>query len=99
MDVSIIVPIYNVAPYLDACLASAAGSVGALEAEFLLVDDASEDGSAEIAAAWERKDPRFRLFRLVLDSSDIAYRRRGTPDLADFSRYPRKTRRQRNGTF
>ena len=64
MDVSIIVPIYNVAPYLDACLASAAGSVGALEAEFLLVDDASEDGSAEIAAAWERKDPRFRLFRL-----------------------------------
>jgi CDP-glycerol glycerophosphotransferase len=59
---SIVVPIYNVAPYLEECLESLAGQYrGALEV--IMVDDGSTDDSAGIAAAFAAKDPRFRLVR------------------------------------
>ncbi|WP_042365544.1 bifunctional glycosyltransferase/CDP-glycerol:glycerophosphate glycerophosphotransferase [Streptacidiphilus neutrinimicus] len=56
---SVVVPIYNVERYLDECLASlAAQTMG--DFEVVMVDDGSTDGSAAIAHAWERRDPRFR---------------------------------------
>jgi CDP-glycerol glycerophosphotransferase len=58
--ISVVVPIYNVEAYLDACLASlAAQSFGDLEV--VMVDDGSTDGSAAIAAEHSRRDGRFRL--------------------------------------
>jgi len=56
---TIIVPIYNKAPYLEASLASI------ISGEFddfsvILVDDGSTDGSEIIAKAWDKKDTRFQ---------------------------------------
>jgi cellulose synthase/poly-beta-1,6-N-acetylglucosamine synthase-like glycosyltransferase len=41
--------------------------------EFIIIDDASSDGSAEIADCWARRDQRFRVIRL----EDAAVRRLG----------------------
>jgi CDP-glycerol glycerophosphotransferase len=57
---SVVVPIYNVAPYLDACLGSIADQ-GHRDLEVVMVDDGSTDESASIAAAFAARDSRFRL--------------------------------------
>ena len=59
---SIVVPIYNVAPYLDECLASIARQTRT-ELEVIMVDDGSTDDSAAIAARFAGTDPRFTLLR------------------------------------
>lgn len=60
--VSVIMPAYNVAPYIDASIASAcAQTLGDLEV--LVVDDGSTDDTARIAARWTARDPRVRLLR------------------------------------
>ena len=46
--VSVVVPIYNVAPYLRQCLDSAASQT-LRDIEVICVDDGSDDGSVEIA--------------------------------------------------
>ncbi|MFF5210846.1 CDP-glycerol glycerophosphotransferase family protein [Streptosporangium sp. NPDC000396] len=60
--VSIVVPIYDVEPYLEACLASLAAQTWR-DIEVVMVDDGSPDSSAEIAAAFAERDGRFRLIR------------------------------------
>ncbi|TDB99940.1 glycosyltransferase family 2 protein, partial [Actinomadura bangladeshensis] len=55
-------PIYNVEPYLEECLASIARQ-SVRELDVVLVDDGSTDASAEIARAFTERDPRFRLIR------------------------------------
>lgn len=57
---SVVVPIYNVEPYLPACLRSL-GAQTAGDLEVIMVDDGSGDRSAEIAAGFAQRDPRFRL--------------------------------------
>ena len=49
MDISIIIPIYNVEEYLTKCLNSVKRGIGSLKAEVLLVDDGSTDTSGKIA--------------------------------------------------
>ena len=58
--VSVIVPVYNVRPYLDQCLASIAAQTYA-NIEAIVVDDGSTDGCAAICDGWAAKDPRFRV--------------------------------------
>ena len=60
-EISVIVPVYNVAPYLSACLDSVLAQTFR-EFELILVDDGSTDGSREIAKEYEAKDERVRLF-------------------------------------
>ncbi len=59
MLVSIIIPVYNVEKYLNACLES----VVALrqDVEILLVDDGSKDGSGKLCDEWAEKDSRVRV--------------------------------------
>src|SRR5689334_866082 len=59
---SVVVPVYDVERYLDECLASLAAQT-LRDLEVVVVDDGSPDGSAAIAEAWARRDPRFRLVR------------------------------------
>lgn len=59
---SIIIPVYNVEPYLEQCLDSVIGqSYETLE--ILIVDDASTDRSLEICERYAWKDKRIRVFR------------------------------------
>lgn len=58
--ISVVIPVYNCAPYLNACLQSLADqTVSGWEA--ILVDDGSTDGSAALCDAWAQKDVRFRV--------------------------------------
>lgn len=58
--VSIIVPIYNVEPFLEQCLESIVGQ-SYQNLEILLINDGSTDGSLAIAQEYERRDPRVRV--------------------------------------
>ena len=58
--VSIIVPVYNTAAWLGACLDSIAGQ-SYQDLEVLLVDDGSTDGSLELCLARAAADRRFRV--------------------------------------
>ena len=59
-QVSIIVPIYNVALFLDQCLASLAKQTLS-NLEIICVNDGSTDNSAQIVQKYLETDPRFQL--------------------------------------
>ncbi|MBD7994480.1 CDP-glycerol glycerophosphotransferase family protein [Arthrobacter sp. Sa2CUA1] len=61
--VSVVVPMFNVAPYLQRCLNSLVSQTYR-RLEIILVDDGSTDATASIAAGYARHDPRIRLIRL-----------------------------------
>lgn len=58
---SIIVPVYNVAPYLRECLDSVLHQTF-IDWECLCVNDGSKDESGAILDEYARKDKRFRIF-------------------------------------
>ena len=58
--VSVIVPVYNVEPWLERCLDSLAGQT-MKEIEIIVVDDGSPDRCGEICDAYAVKDSRFRV--------------------------------------
>jgi glycosyltransferase involved in cell wall biosynthesis len=60
--VSVIVPVFNTAPYLARCLQSLRESA-LREIEIICVDDASTDESARIVEDFARLDSRIRLIR------------------------------------
>lgn len=58
--VSVVIPVYNVAPYIDECLDSVVKqSYG--DWECILVDDGSTDGSAEKCDDWTARESRVRV--------------------------------------
>ena len=57
---SVVVPFYNVEPYLEACLESISRQT-LRDIQVVLVDDGSLDGSAVIAKTYAEGDPRFTL--------------------------------------
>lgn len=58
---SVIVPVYNVAPYLQECLDSLL-SQKFVTMEVLLINDGSTDGSDQICEKYSRNDPRIRYY-------------------------------------
>ena len=58
--VSIVTPFYNTAAYLDSCIESVVAQTWP-RFEYLLVNNRSSDGSAEIARKWAARDPRIRV--------------------------------------
>ena len=57
---SIVIPVYNVSPYIDACVASVVKQ-SYVDWECILVDDGSTDGSAEKCDAWATRERRIRV--------------------------------------
>ena len=60
MLVSVIVPVYNVAPYLREALDSVVNQTYK-DLEIIIVDDGSDDGSASICEEYASSDPRIML--------------------------------------
>jgi succinoglycan biosynthesis protein ExoO len=60
--VSVVMPVYNVAPYLERALESALGQ-SMPDLEVLVVDDGSTDATASIAETMAKRDQRVRLLR------------------------------------
>jgi glycosyltransferase involved in cell wall biosynthesis len=61
---SVVVPAYDVAAYLPACLDSVldqAASLGRTALEVVVVDDGSPDRSGDIAESYAERDPRVRV--------------------------------------
>lgn len=59
-EISIVLPVYNVDPYLNACLDSIVAQTFQ-DWEAILVDDGSTDFSGIICNSYSRKDRRFRV--------------------------------------
>lgn len=60
-EVSIIVPFYNAALYLEECITSILSQTFS-EWELILIDDGSTDDSAAISKKWQGKDSRIKLY-------------------------------------
>ena len=58
--VSVIIPVYKVERYLDACVESVIGQTYT-DLEILLVDDGSPDRCPAMCDAWAEKDLRIRV--------------------------------------
>lgn len=61
MDLSIIIPMYNVEKYLDRCIQSLVKH-NLKNTEIILVDDGSPDNSGKIAEAWAEKYDYIKVF-------------------------------------
>ncbi|MBO7324718.1 MAG: glycosyltransferase family 2 protein, partial [Bacteroidales bacterium] len=59
--VSVIVPVYNMQPYLVECISSILAS-DYPAFEVIIMDDGSTDHSLAIARKFEKKDPRVKVF-------------------------------------
>ena len=74
--VSIIMPAFNGEPYIGAAILSVLAQSYA-RWELLILDDGSADRTAEIAEAFEKSDPRIRLFRNPKNLGAAQTRNRG----------------------
>ena len=61
--ISIIVPCYNQAQYLDECLQSVYSQTYA-DWECIIINDGSPDNTEDIAKKWQEKDVRFKYYRI-----------------------------------
>lgn len=62
-DVSVIVPVWNVEPYLAECLDSVVGqTIGLDRIELIAVDDGSTDGSGRMLDEYAARHPQIRVF-------------------------------------
>lgn len=59
--ISVIIPVYNVADYLDRCMRSVVEQTYC-NLEIILVDDGSTDGSGQLCDLWAEKDSRVVVF-------------------------------------
>jgi succinoglycan biosynthesis protein ExoO len=62
-SVSVIMPAFNAASFIERALGSALGQEG-VEVEVIVADDGSSDGTADLVAELARREPRLRLVRL-----------------------------------
>ena len=58
---TVVVPVFNVAQYLDQCLTSVFRQSMGTDLELVLVEDGSTDGSELIARKWAQRTPQIRL--------------------------------------
>ena len=86
--VSVIVPAHNAARFLEETLRSALAQTYP-QLEVLVVDDASTDDTAAIAARIEASDPRVRVLRFLKNVGAARAQRRHRGGLRTLHRLPR----------
>jgi glycosyltransferase involved in cell wall biosynthesis len=59
---SVVMPVHNAAPFIDESIRSIL-SQSFRDFEFVILDDASSDGSPELLQQWEQRESRIRVFR------------------------------------
>src|ERR1700687_2697309 len=69
-SIGIVVPCYNYGRYLQDCVASVLCQRG-VDVRVLIIDDASTDNSASVAAAVAATDPRVEFRRHVVNQGHI----------------------------
>lgn len=74
--ISVIVPVYNTAPFLDRCFSSLESQT-VNDIEFILVDDKSTDGSLNIIEEYQSKDSRFKIISLPENEGVSVARNKG----------------------
>jgi glycosyltransferase involved in cell wall biosynthesis len=60
--ISVVMPVYNALPFLDESIRSILEQTFT-NFEFVILDDASTDGSGELLREWSQRDRRIRLFK------------------------------------
>ena len=60
--ISVVMPVHNALPYLHQSINSIVGQTLG-DFEFVILDDASSDGSSELLRAWAQKDERIKIHR------------------------------------
>lgn len=83
--ITIVTPAYNAEHYLPATIDSVVAQT-CKDWEYVIVDDGSSDGTAEIARKWEQSDPRIRLVRKT-NGGVCSARNRGLREACGASRY------------
>lgn len=76
IDISIIIPVYNVASYLDQCLASCVKQTFR-NIEIIVVNDGSTDSSLQIIESYAEKDDRIIIINKVQNAGLIYARKSG----------------------
>ena len=61
MDISVIIPVYNVEQYLEQCLDSVVNQNTSLNIEIICINDGSTDNSLEILKAYEKVYPTLKV--------------------------------------
>jgi glycosyltransferase involved in cell wall biosynthesis len=84
--VSVVTPFYNTAPYLAECIESVLAQSYS-HFEYILMDNCSTDGSADIAETYAQRDPRIRLIRCTQFLSQLANYNRALAEICDSSLY------------
>lgn len=74
--ISVIVPVYNVAPYVERCLHSIMAQTYR-NFEIIAVDDASTDGSGSVCEACAERDGRIHVVRFPVNRGPSAARNEG----------------------
>ena len=76
IKVSVIIPIYNVEPYIRRCLDSLVNQT-LKDIEIILIDDCSTDNSLNIAREYAQKDSRIKLIELAANQGAAVARNKG----------------------
>lgn len=74
MKLSVVLPVYNVAPYLEKALESLCNQKSE-EVEFIFVNDGSTDDSLNIMKKWEKKDKRITIIDKENEGSGMSRNR------------------------
>ena len=100
--ISVVMPVYNALPFLDESISSILNQT-LTDFEFVIVDDASTDGSVEVLREWSKRDARIQLHKSkerlgVSGSSNAVVSKACAPILArmdaDDIAHPDRLRRQ-----
>jgi glycosyltransferase involved in cell wall biosynthesis len=82
-SVSVVIPCYNYGHFLEEAVVSVLDDQPGVDVRVLIIDDASPDGSAEVAARIADRDPRVQLIVHETNKGNIATFNEGLLEWAD----------------